>query len=162
MKLLSGLEEQEAIKFMELTAIIAKDATCTRSKCGSIIVYDNKIIGQGINTPPNNLESQRRCSNSKEIYNNKVTDKTCCVHAEQRAIMDALRKNSEKIIGSRLYFIRLDKNTNEKSYSGKPYCTMCSKMALDSGVKEFVLWHKEGITVYDTKEYNDLSFEYKE
>lgn len=44
--------------------------------------------------------------------------------------------------------------------AGKPYCTICSKMALDVGIAEFVLWHEEGITVYDTKEYNELSFQY--
>jgi hypothetical protein len=25
----------------------------------------------------------------------------------------------------------------EKSYSGKPYCTICSKMALDSGISVY-------------------------
>lgn len=97
----------------------------------------------------------------KDGYHKKVTDKTCCVHAEQRAIMDALRKNSEKLSGSRLYFIRLDKAGNT-SKAGKPYCTICSKMALDAGISEFVLWHEEGICVYDTEEYNTLSYEYTE
>lgn len=56
------------------------------------------------------MEDQRQCSCSKDSYHKKVTDKTCCIHAEQRAIMDALRKNPDKIAGSRLYFIRLDDN----------------------------------------------------
>jgi hypothetical protein len=33
-------------------------------------------------------------------------------------------------------------------------------MALDAGVKEFILWHEHGICSYDTEEYNRLSFEY--
>ena len=89
------------------------------------------------------------------------SDKTCCIHAEQRAIMDALKDYPGQIRESRLYFIRLD-DQNQPKKSGKPYCTICSKMALDAGISEFVLWHKEGITVYDTKEYNELSFQYKE
>jgi len=93
------------------------------------------------------------------MYNKKITDKTCCVHAEQRAIMDALRNNPSKIEGSRLYFMRLDKDNNTTK-AGKPYCTICSKMSLDVGIKEFTLWHENGIGIYNTDEYNTLSFEY--
>ncbi len=56
-------------------------------------------------------------------------------------------------------FIRLDKN-GTLSRAGKPYCTICSKMALDVGIDEFVLWHEDGICVYDTDEYNTRSFQY--
>ena len=75
--------------------------------------------------------------------------------------MDALRNNPDKIIGSRLYFIRLD-DKGAPSRAGKPYCTICSKMALDIGIEEFVLWHEKGVCVYDTQEYNALSFQFKE
>ena len=159
MRFLEGSEKEDALKFIDLARDVAKKATCLRSKCGSVIVKDGEVIGEGFNSPPGDNMSQRRCSVSKSDYNIKVTDKTCCVHAEQRAIMDALRKNQEKIIGARLYFIRLDEEGNI-SFAGKPYCTICSKMALDSGVKEFVLYHEEGICVYETEEYNDLSFGY--
>ncbi|HEY9703790.1 MAG TPA: hypothetical protein V6C58_15180 [Allocoleopsis sp.] len=159
---LSGSIKNEAEKFMHLALEIAKKSTCTRSKCGTIIVSKSGVvIGVGYNSPPGNLDSKCRCKNSKDIYHKKVTDKTCCVHAEQRAIMDALARHSDLIKGSKLYFIRLDEN-NEKSFAGKPYCTICSKMALDSGVAEFHLWHEDGITSYNTEEYNDLSYEYKE
>jgi len=159
MRYLSGEELNSALKYIDEAEKIALNATCERSKCGSIIVKDNKIIGTGFNSPPKDEESQRRCSYSKDSYNKKVTDKTCCVHAEQRAIMDALRNNPNKIIGSRLYFIRLDEN-NKKTFAGKPYCTICSKMALDAGIAEFVLLHEQGVCVYNTDEYNLLSFQY--
>jgi deoxycytidylate deaminase len=161
MKFLSGTEKESALEFLIQPAEVAKDSTCDRSHCGSIIVNEDKIIGRGFNSPPGNKEESRRCSCEKYLYTQKVTDKTCCVHAEQRAIMDALRTNPEDLIDSRLYFIRLDDEDNP-AYSGKPYCTICSKMALDVGIKEFVLFHKEGICVYETKEYNDWSFNYKE
>ena len=151
------LTDKEAERFLKKAAEIAKRASCERSKCGAIIVKDNKIIGKGFNSPPNNLESQRRCLNKKEKYSKKVTDKTCCVHAEQRAMMDALRNHPDKLKDSRLYFIRLDAD-EIISKSGKPYCTICSKMALDVGIKEFVIWYKEGIACYSTEEYNNLSF----
>jgi deoxycytidylate deaminase len=158
-KFLSGEDAEMVMRSVREAARVAGNASCTRSKCGAIIVNGGKIIGTGFNSPPGEIEEQRRCKNSKADYDSKVTDKTCCVHAEQRAIMNALRNNSGKILGSRLYFVRLD-GDGEISFAGKPYCTICSKMALDVGIKEFVLYHEEGVCVYDTEEYNDLSFEY--
>ncbi|MGV8142671.1 MAG: deaminase [Candidatus Pacearchaeota archaeon] len=161
MRILKSKEEQEAKQFIEQATTQAQKATCQRSKCGSIIIKDQTIIGKGYNSPAKDLESQRRCKNDKSEYNKKVTDKTCCIHAEQRAIMDAMRENPTKLKDSVLYFIRLDEN-NVPSHAGNPYCTICSKLALDVGIKEFVLWHKDGITAYNTQEYNTLSYQYKE
>lgn len=146
--------------FIEEAVKIAKQSTCERAKCGSVIVKDNQIIGQGYNSPPNNSEEQRRCKNDKEDYHKKVTDKTCCMHAEQRAIMDTLAKNPEKIKDSKLYFIRLDKKNN-KTLAGNPYCTICSKMALDSGIKHFILLHENGIKEYNVEDYNSLSYNFR-
>jgi len=146
-------------KFNALT--IAKKSTCGRAKCGCVIAKDGQIIGVGFNSPPKNLASQKRCFSDKSSYDKKVTDKTCCIHAEQRAIIDALKKNPSKMLGSRLYLIRLD--TEEKlTIAKEPYCTICSKFALEVGISEFVLYQKEGICVYDTEEYNDLSYRYRE
>ena len=159
MKYLSDEEEKKAMVFIDKAAEVALNSTCLRDKCGSIIVKNDEVIGTGFNSPPANKESQRRCSASKDSYHKKITDKTCCVHAEQRAIIDTLKRNPDKIVGSRLYFIRLDDKGNQTK-AGKPYCTICSKMALDVGIAEFVLWHDKGVCVYDTKEYNALSFQY--
>lgn len=145
---------------IEIAIEVAKNSTCLRSKCGSIIIKDNKIIGKGYNSPPNEIESQRRCLNNKENYDKKITDKTCCIHAEQRAIMDALKNSSDNLKESKLYFIRLDKNNNIE-FAAKPYCTICSKMALDVGIKYFVLLHDNGLKEYPIEEYNDLSYEFK-
>lgn len=154
------LLDTEMERWVDACVKEARRATCTRSRCGSVIVMDAVIIGKGHNSPPGDDESQRRCANGKEDYHPKVTDKTCCIHAEQRAIMDALRNNPGKLAGATLYFVRLD-GKGEKSIAGKPYCTICSKMALDVGIKEFVLWHKEGIVAYGAEEYNDLSYAFR-
>lgn len=134
-------------------------STCGRSKCGSVIISDDgEIIGQGYNSPAGN--ETHRCGTDKSIYNSKVTDKTCCVHAEQRAMLDAIKNNNERIIGSTLYFIRLDES-GEATPSGRPYCTICSKMALDMGIKSFALFHDLEIpTRYNTQDYNNISYEY--
>lgn len=154
-------ERKEANWHLTKAAMEALESTCERSRCGSVIVKGGEIIGKGYNSPPNNDESQRRCSVPKSEYHERVTDKTCCVHAEQRAIMDALLRNPDKLAGSRLYFIRCDKD-EEESFAGAPYCTICSKMALDAGIAEIVLWRKEGLFVYGAREYNDYSFWYKD
>ncbi len=151
------LDEVLSGPWMAKAAEVAARATCGRSKCGSVIVRNNEIIGEGFNSPPGNADNQRRCDVEKSSYHAKVTDKTCCVHAEERAIMDALRRNPEKLPGSTLWFIRLDAEGKPK-FSGRPYCTICSKLALDAGIAEFVLYHEEGITAYPTDEYNDLSY----
>ncbi len=159
MRYLSGDEEKKALKYIVKATKVAKNATCKRSKCGCVIVQLDEIIGSGFNSPPRDIESQRRCFCSKGSYNKKVTDKTCCIHVEQRAMMNALQKNPNKLPGSRLYFIRLDDKEAPKR-AGDPYCTICSKMALDVGISEFILWHNEGVCVYETKEYNVLSFQF--
>ena len=154
--------EQEKVQhWIDGAVEVARKATCLRSKCGSVIVNGGVIIGEGYNSPAHEDELQRRCNIAKDSYHRKVTDKTCCVHAEQRAIMDALQKNPAKLIGATLYFIRLDEQNNA-TVAGQPYCTICSKMALDAGIAEFVLWHKRGICVYTTEEYNTLSYQYTE
>jgi len=60
------------IDLIEIAIEVAKNSTCLRSKCGSIIIKDNKIIGKGYNSPPNEIESQRRCLNNKENYDKKL------------------------------------------------------------------------------------------
>lgn len=155
------MNDQAELEFINTAVEEAKKATCQRDKCGSVIVKDAKIIGKGYNSPPSEQEDQRRCSQDKILLHKKVTDKTCCVHAEQRAIFDALINYSDKIKGSTLYFVRLN-NEGVISFAGKPYCTICSKMALDCGIKYFVLYHKEGLKKYETGEYNLLSYQYSE
>jgi deoxycytidylate deaminase len=133
---------------------IARKSTCHRSKCGSIIVNYNRVIGRGYNSQPCNITGECfKDSLPKEFK----SDKTCCIHAEQRAIYDTLKTHPREVQGSILYFIRLDEYNNPKR-SGEPYCTICSKSALDVGIDKFCLWHKEGWTAYDTNYYNKLSF----
>lgn len=136
---------------------VAKKGTCNRSRCGSIIVVNNiEVIGEGFNSMP--CGEIGRCTKD-EVSDKFQSDKTCCVHAEQRAIMDALKRNSEKIPGSTLYFIRLDA-FGFMEHAGEPYCTICSKMALDVGVSKFCLYRRQGWTEYGTNWYNKLSFHY--
>ena len=143
---------------LERLTEIAQNSTCVRSKCGSVIYSGGDVIGAGWNSQPNSLGAHCDCFKDT-LGENFKSDKTCCVHAEQRAIMDALKHEPDKLRGSHLFFIRLDENNLPKR-SGKPYCTICSKMALDVGIATFSLWQEGGWVSYDTKYYNKLSFEY--
>lgn len=159
MKYLTGAEEQQAIRWMNEAGKMAQKALCLRSKCGTVIVSGDHIIGSGYNTPPLDDINNRTCLNE---YNQTIKpkyDKTCCMHAEWRAILDALKNNSEKIKGSKLYFTRVDEDGNLKK-SGEPYCTVCSRFSLDVGITHFYLWQEQGIAEYPTDEYNKLSYDY--
>lgn len=145
---------------MGKAAEVAQEALCLRAKCGTVIVQGDEVIGAGYNAPPLDDPANRTCLDEYTPGKLKY-DKTCCMHAEWRTILDASRRNPEKLRGARLYFIRVDDQGNIKK-SGKPYCTVCSRFALDVGIGEFLLWHDEGIAAYPTDEYNRLSYAYTE
>lgn len=158
MRFLTGREHAQAEEFMLHAKTLAKNSYCLRNTCGSCIVQNHTIIWEGRNSPPGNKRIET-CIKDLLPANFK-SDKTCCIHAEERAIMDALKNNPDKISWSRLYFIRVDLE-GKIMYAGKPFCTICSKMALDAGIAEFILRHEEGICAYKTDEYNTLSFNYR-
>ncbi len=159
MHTLKGIEEKEAIKWMERAGEIAREAKCQRAKCGSVIVSIEGIeIGTGYNAPPLDLEENRACHHGWSTLHKPNFDRTCCMHAEWRAILDAIRENPKRLLKSTLYFMRVN-DSGELTRAGKPYCTVCSRFALDVGIKNFVLWHESGVTVYPTSEYNRLSYQ---
>ncbi len=157
-RVLLGDEKSRAEEFFRVALKECDQSFCLSSQSGCVIVNNGLIIGRGTNSPPAN-EKIEKCFKD-DLPANFRSDKTCCIHAEQRAIMDALSLGKSLVKGSTLYYIR--KKFGEKVFAGKPFCTICSKLALDVGVKEFVLWHENGITAYDSREYNQLSFAYRE
>jgi deoxycytidylate deaminase len=161
MIILSGDAEERAKQYFQRAVEVARSATCQRARCGAVIVSAGEVIGEGFNSPPGERENMRHCHYDKVAYHPKVTDKTCCVHAEQRAVTDALRRNPDRLSGADLYFARVDSD-GAIERSGRPYCTLCSKIVLDMGVAYFYLWHAEGIARYKTDEYNAVSFAYAE
>lgn len=161
--LIDQKELERANRFLSQAALEARErSTCSRRRCGAVVVLEDVVIGRGYNSPANKLEGQRRCQCDKSTYHPKVTDKTCCVHAEVRAIHDALRTvGTRSLTKAQLFFTAVDKD-NHQLRSGKPYCTLCSKQALDVGIGEWVLAHPEGITVYSAAKYNEISYQYSE
>jgi dCMP deaminase len=141
-------------------ARIAQNALCARAHCGAVIVVDNKIVGQGYNAPPCDDMTNAMCTIDDYDRSKKPKyDLTCCVHAEWRAIMDALSHHPSLIKGSTLYYVRLATDGSIRS-SSEPFCTVCSRLALDVGITQFGLFHKDGLRIYDTKVYNEQSYAY--
>lgn len=87
-------------------------------------------------------------------------DKTCCVHAEWNAILDAVKHHPDLVSGSTLYFMRVNE-AGEFTEAGEPYCTVCSRLALESGIATFGLWN-DGPEMIDTAAYNQRSYAYFE
>ena len=146
-------------EYFQLAAEEALLATCTHARCGSVIVTESgEVIGRGHNAPPLEDEAQRTCNEDWDLTSKPKYDKTCCVHAEWNAILDACKKAPEKLGAATLYFMRIDNDGNFTD-AGEPYCTVCSRLALQSGVARFALWN-EGEQKYTTAEYNKKSYEY--
>ena len=137
----------------------ARQSLCLDKHCGAVIIAADgqTVIGAGFNGPPRNDVSLRRCHIPMDKRRKYPSDKSCCIHAEQRAIYDALEHHAKSLPGAKLYYITVDE-AGQPRRSSRPWCTHCSKLALDVGLVKFYLWHQDGIRGYDTAEYNDLSF----
>jgi hypothetical protein len=145
--------------YFEEARKVACKATCNRAHCGSVIVSrSGKIIGRGYNAPPLGDESQRMCDEIFDTTKKPKSDKTCCVHAEWNAIMDALKHFGKEVEGSTLYFMRVDES-GAMTDAGDPYCTVCSRLALESGIAVFGLWN-DGPDLIDTNKYNQRSYDF--
>jgi Cytidine and deoxycytidylate deaminase zinc-binding region len=144
-------------QYFDHAAQEAQKALCKRARCGTVIVKDGNIIGRGSNGPAPG--DSLRCEDRYVLTRKSKYDKTCCVHAEWRAIVDACKRAAATIEGATLYFMRIDENDNFTD-AGEPFCTVCSRLALESGVATFGLWNQSGAVLYDTRTYNQKSYDY--
>ncbi len=149
---------------------VAMGSRCLKSRCGAVIVgkpsfelpkgteslFGGTLLGTGFNGPPKNDPAYRRCGETTPSKAHPKAGRTCCVHAEVRALLTVPRHRLE---GSTLYFARVDAD-GVLQPSGRPWCTECSKLALDLGVKTWVLWHADGPAEYDAAHYDWLSNRY--
>lgn len=144
----------------ELAAVEARKSLCLRSSCGAVLVgHDGVVLGRGYNAPPRDDLSCRVCDTTAPSLAKPKSDRTCCVHAEWRALLEALQRPSDGLARATMVFARLD-GAGQLKRSGKPYCTVCSRLTLDAGVGYWSLWHPEGIRLYGADEYHRLSERY--
>lgn len=161
MRKLSGNDLESVRPFFEQAAKIAQRATCHRAQCGSVVVKDGQVIGSGYNSPLLDKESNRTCSKEFDRSKKPHYGRTCCVHAEWRAILDASKRHPAAIEGSTIYFMRIDDQGNFTP-AGDPFCTVCSRLAAEAGITTFALWNEDGAYMYDAEEYNRKSYEFFE
>jgi hypothetical protein len=155
---LTGPEKEGAGEWLAAAAAAATHATCLQRRCGSVVVKNDKVIGAGWNSLPGDecpLVCWKKHGDLSTVFK---SDRTCCVHAEVRAITNALLAK-ENISGATLYFTSVDEK-GRRHFSGAPYCTICSKFALEVGLGFFVLEHDFGVVSYPCDVYNKLSFSY--
>lgn len=157
MKRVIETELEELKQYFLAAASAAQKATCYRAKCGSVIVSNGVIIGEGHNSPPLDNEANRTCDNDYELSIKPKFDKSCCVHAEWRAVLATCKRNAAKIPGSTLYFMRIDEFGNFTD-AGEPYCTICSRLVMEAGVSYFALWNNNGADIYELPEYDQKSY----
>jgi dCMP deaminase len=155
MKKLRGKELERGMKHLKIAAEASKSSPCKKSSRGAVIVRDDVVLSVGYNGAPNDKVC-KPCLR-EEIRDNSKTELCYSIHAEQRAIMNAL-KDGHDLKGSRLYHIKV--KNGEMITSDDISCTLCSRFLPESGVSEMGLFHSTGLTVYDAEEYNDLSFDY--
>lgn len=113
--------------YMNIAVQVSLRSTCMRRKVGAVIVKDNRILSTGYNGAPSGLpnciDNCERCYRSAHnIPSGQMLDMCYAVHAEQNAIMNAL-KTGEDLKGAVLYV-----NTYP--------CVTCFKLTVQSGIKE--------------------------
>lgn len=152
---LTGDARRDAEAWLARATEVARSGSCLRSRCGAVIVADGVEIGAGYNSLPGDCVPT--VCFKDQLPDGFRSDRTCCIHAEARAIFDAVRRHGGQVDGATLYFARVD-DAGRFTPAGDPYCTMCSKAALEARVETFVLGHADGPVAYPTDEYNLRSF----
>jgi dCMP deaminase len=155
MRYLTEEESKEAEKHILVAVEEAKKSTCKKSQRGAVIVKNGEIIGKG----HNKVTIEELCDTCirEHITDNSRVELCSALHAEQLAILDALKKGKD-LEGSRIFHIKV-KNGKIKP-SEDVSCTVCSRLVLEAGISEFVLLNKKGLALYSAEEFNRKSFEY--
>jgi deoxycytidylate deaminase len=117
---------------------------CSKSKRVAALIKPNGLYVTGTNSPPSpfSCKSNEFC---KKICNQ------ICIHAEERALLLALKQYSkvEDCICLHLKIVNC-----EPVVSGNPSCVTCSRKLLECGVKYMYLWQEKGWQQWTTEEFH--------
>ena len=115
--------------FMEMAALTAKRATCSRRQVGAVITRDNRAVATGYNGAPRGLahcEEKGGCLRQKLGVPSGQRHELCrALHAEQNAIISAASMGNA-IEGGTIYITH------------QP-CVICAKMIVNAGIKRIVV-----------------------
>ncbi|RJO60064.1 hypothetical protein C4544_06905 [candidate division WS5 bacterium] len=152
MRILEGKELKEADLFFEKAAELSRKSICHVSKIGVVLVKSGKVIGEAFNGP-----LKKSCNPCLlDMIERQVKTELClAMHAEERAVLDALEKGHDTN-GADIYSVRVDEGKIVPYKNG--LCASCGRVFLESGVKNVIIPKEEGVTAYDTEEFYDISF----
>ena len=113
--------------FMNMAEVAATRSNCIRRDIGAIIVRDHRIVSTGYNGTPRGVKNCNeggcpRCAS--DIPSGENLGECICCHAEENAIVQAAY-HGVSVKDACIY----------TTYSP---CLLCSKMIINSGIKEVV------------------------
>lgn len=164
MKILLGKEAEKAKKYFQEAAKASLKSRCLKRPRGAVIVKNGKVIGEGANAPADDHRCQTCLRDKKKplIFEKFNTEPCYSVHAEQRAIINAFKNGFTDLTDAQMYFVRTENGEISPTNDG-PSCTICSKLILESGIKNFIYETvNDGIVELSSKEFNSLSMQYAE
>lgn len=126
--------------YMNIAVQVSLRSTCTRRRVGAVIVKDNRILSTGYNGSPSKIPNctdfTDRCYRSlNNIPSGEKLDLCYAIHAEQNAIMNALR-TGESLEGASIYITTFP-------------CSTCAKLILQSGIRNiyYIDTYKDNFTM---------------
>lgn len=131
--------------YMNYAINISAKANCVKGKVGAIIIKDDKIISEGVNSVPNGIKpcTESSCLRKKLNLKSGENQELCfAVHAEQNALINVLNNHADI--------------NNSILYVTKQPCIICAKMLINSGVKE-IIYLKEYPDKYSEKLLKDAN-----
>lgn len=114
-------------EYMNYALKISSTANCIKGQVGAILVKNNRIVAEGVNSVPNGVTpcTENTCIRKKLNLKSGENQELCfVVHAEQNALIDAL--NNHKDI------------KNSTLYVTKQPCIICAKMLINAGIKKII------------------------
>lgn len=131
---------------------------CQKSHRGVILFHpDRDGCTLAVNGPPRGF----KCDGSPAC---RAACRDVAVHAEARAIMDALEHGTslrDDLMGSAGWELLHVKVIDGAAVpSGPPSCVRCSALILEAGISKVWLLHEDGLKSYTAVEFHRLSLEH--
>lgn len=137
--------------FMEIARVVALRGNCIKRKVAAVIVLDKRIISTGYNGTPRGVKncSEGGCPRCNHFAQSGSQLEDClCSHAEENAIVQAAY-HGVSIKGATIY----------STYSP---CLICTKMIINSGIKEVVYSKKYSIDSVPLKLLKDAKIKVRQ
>ena len=149
-------------RYIQRCLELADKSSCKKRKYGSVVVKNGEIVGEGFNHPASKEIEKILCNPCIRIDINSGTELEKCadVHAEQAAIIDAY-KHVNDLSGTVLYVTGRspDGELIKKSEKGF-YCSFCSRIMAEAGIKEVRFPMTDGVGSLSKGEYLRSSYEF--